>query len=77
MSKTDTMLVRFWGVRGSLACPGPDTVRSLGARREEKAITSKDFEDSVDKILLGVERDELINTLDVIIGVVVDDTISV
>lgn len=24
------MLVRFWGVRGSIACPGPDTVRYGG-----------------------------------------------
>ena len=24
------MMVRFWGVRGSIACPGPDTVRYGG-----------------------------------------------
>ncbi|MEJ2691214.1 MAG: ATP-dependent zinc metalloprotease FtsH [Deltaproteobacteria bacterium] len=36
----------------------------LGARRDEKAITLNDFDDSVDKILLGVEREELINKED-------------
>lgn len=33
----------------------------LAARRDEKQITSKDFDDSIDKILLGVEREELIS----------------
>jgi len=36
----------------------------LAARRNEKKITAKDFEDSVDKILLGVEREELANEKD-------------
>ena len=36
----------------------------LGARRDEKEITAKDFEDSVDKILMGVEREELANEKD-------------
>jgi cell division protease FtsH len=36
----------------------------LAARRDEKKITAKDFEDSIDKILLGVEREELTNEKD-------------
>jgi phosphoribosyl 1,2-cyclic phosphodiesterase len=30
MSSEETMSVRFWGVRGSIACPGPRTVRYGG-----------------------------------------------
>lgn len=30
MSATGDFFVRFWGVRGSLACPGPETVRYGG-----------------------------------------------
>ena len=30
MTQTDGMTVRFWGVRGSLACPGSETVRYGG-----------------------------------------------
>lgn len=27
---SDSMTIKFWGVRGSIACPGPDTVRYGG-----------------------------------------------
>ena len=30
MSQTDDFFIRFWGVRGSIACPGPGTVRYGG-----------------------------------------------
>ncbi len=30
MAKSGHLSVRFWGVRGSIACPGPDTVRYGG-----------------------------------------------
>jgi phosphoribosyl 1,2-cyclic phosphodiesterase len=30
MADSGTISVRFWGVRGSIACPGPDTVRYGG-----------------------------------------------
>lgn len=30
MTADDTFYARFWGVRGSIACPGPDTVRYGG-----------------------------------------------
>src|SRR5260370_27042104 len=30
MADFGTISVRFWGVRGSIACPGPDTVRYGG-----------------------------------------------
>ncbi len=30
MAETGEFYVRFWGVRGSIACPGPDTVRYGG-----------------------------------------------
>lgn len=30
MTKTDTFEVSFWGVRGSIPCPGPDTLRYGG-----------------------------------------------
>ena len=30
MADSETISVRFWGVRGSIACPGPDTVRYGG-----------------------------------------------
>ncbi len=30
MGKTNSFTVRFWGVRGSIACPGPQTVRYGG-----------------------------------------------
>ena len=30
MSETADFLVRFWGVRGSIACPGPDTAKFGG-----------------------------------------------
>ena len=30
MEASNTFFVRFWGVRGSIACPGPNTVRYGG-----------------------------------------------
>ena len=30
MAPNDSFSVRFWGVRGSIACPGPDTIRYGG-----------------------------------------------
>ena len=30
MTAGDNFYARFWGVRGSIACPGPDTVRYGG-----------------------------------------------
>jgi len=59
--KLDVVARRTVGFSGADLANLANEAALLAARQDEKKIFAKDFEDSIDKILLGIEREELVN----------------